>query len=848
MADYTAVSSKRVPYYQALYQLAHTAAESSASPHSPRQAHAGLDSPEDASAGPTTDKKISCMECRASKVKCSGGDHCSRCRRLGKECYYKSHKRGRKSDSSKIQKLEQTVESLSQALEHISKQPKEPLSRGQDSSLSEQQWTQTSHSRSGSQREPNRSGVQQRRHPSASWLPLNTNHTTAPTPDDPDEPDNLGLPTLSNPLKLLAHASDSARDRELDRSLSTIDPALSASQQSVGSTSATASDRPSTDDTVSTSRFGPARGKAFFSVGLFAPRPDNLPEFDPVQRRILSLTEAESLFAVYMQYINPPLTLLDEHLHTFAYVRSSSGFLLTAACWIAAKYRVEGSQIASELESHIRATLLPAILLDGYRSAEIAQAFIILAAYHPPTTTLAEDRSWSYVGYAIRIASELDMNSKIASKTTNSTHDELVRRLRNRERTWLNLYLFETSLSQHMGRRPTLASDPVVMGCAKWHLDRCAIAQDAAMVAVVQLRLLMTRNIELFENFVDVSSDNHGKISAMHVELFRKTSATDLDTWLATWINQSEVSATPDTAEHSHPPQRLQKAKLYYWYARLILDTMALKCSHLGLRALRPIYIDAYASAMAYLDLFVNTMVPNGLLWGHNSTVVTPAYCAIFALRVTGLVSSGKAGSEQAANLHIEIDAVYTFNMVDKVIKVFEEADSVTDHRQSAAGSYAPFLAAVLLKAKSAWSDKQSQAGVTGTGQKRQKRSHNSASTSSRATSPHVSSNVPTIPHDAPLPTPIEERDADAVQERMADDHFFHQMMQFQAGPSGVQAIPGQTPAMPPHAAAQHINGGVEWDFSTLDGFLGESLFSDMSFVSGGGDPLFVTTPLQNAS
>ncbi len=30
----------------------------------------------------------------------------------------------------------------------------------------------------------------------------------------PDEPENLGLPTLSNPLKLLAHASDSARDRE----------------------------------------------------------------------------------------------------------------------------------------------------------------------------------------------------------------------------------------------------------------------------------------------------------------------------------------------------------------------------------------------------------------------------------------------------------------------------------------------------------------------------------------------------------------------------------------------------------------------------------------------------------
>nr|CDI53508.1 oxysterol-binding protein [Melanopsichium pennsylvanicum 4] len=758
-----------------------------------------------------TEKKISCMECRLSKVKCSGGDLCIRCKRLGKTCYYKSHKRGRKSDSSKIQKLERTVETLSRTLEQFSRNkrasspanskslpnnvhiestpvvPSQPLSdqdlaSSPDASCKGVEAAQLSAPSSSSAMSPPSQSPRailgsayrdapsnKPRRPSelfdqpsasSSWQTHKNITSATPTSDDPDEPENLGLPTLSNPLKLLAHASDSARDR--DSGLETDFSSISTSRSKVAianstnfnqgnhrssskrATTHSADQRPSssggdpniraslfgvyagTTASNAVSRFGPGRGKAFFDVGLFNTKLDNLPHFDPINRGYLTLVEAESLYALYMQHINPMITLLDPYLHTFDHVRSCSALLLSSTCWIAAKYRVEASQIAAHLEMHIRSNLLPTILMEGFRNAEIPQALIILAAYHPQMNTLSEDKAWAYVGFAIRIASELDMNSRISVRPANRQDDEsLARRLRNRERTWLNLWLFETSMSQHMGRRPTLANDPVVMACAHWHLDKFALPADKAVVAVVQLRLTMLRNIELFENFVDASI-NHLPVerTTKQVELFRRICASDLDIWLATWTT-SEIF-WPNT--HLPPTlSRIHRLKLYYWYARLILDTIALKCSHLGLTVLGPIYKDAYACCMAYLGIFVATMVPNGLFWGHNSTVVTPVYCAIFALRIVGLISmSAGASSLQVKSqpmakkdkhekeLSIDIDAEYTFEMVEKVAKVCEEAGNATPHRRGAAGSYAVFLFTVLSKARVAWKSKTTKKEAQG--------------------------------------------------------------------------------------------------------------------------------------
>ncbi len=292
----------------------------------------------------------------------------------------------------------------------------------------------------------------------------------------------------------------------------------------------------------------------------------------------------------------------------------------------------------------------------------------------------------------------------------------------------------------------------------------------------------------------------------------------------------------------THP--RTNRLKLYYWYSRLALDAIALKFSHLGLEVLRPVYRDAYACCMAYLGLFVATMVPNGLFWGHNSAVVTPAYCAIFALKIVGLISisSGPTLTQNAdkakeEDLGIDIDAEYTFEMVEKLAKACEEAGNATPHRRAAAGSYAFFLFTVLAKAKSAWNaklarkDGDGEESAVAKGRKRDREGNDAggrqskfarngkASSRDREQQDRLDTNGnATSAEAAPVKvnSPAEDQigGADSSAEvgtlvaqpggvggtTDSDHHFLRQLMQFQAGPSGVQtAIVHDSHPQEPH-------------------------------------------------
>jgi hypothetical protein len=46
-------------------------------------------------------------------------------------------------------------------------------------------------------------------------------------------------------------------------------------------------------------------------------------------------------------------------------------------------------------------------LIDGHKSVELCQAYILLSSYDVPTRRLEDDRSWSYAGLAIRSAKTL---------------------------------------------------------------------------------------------------------------------------------------------------------------------------------------------------------------------------------------------------------------------------------------------------------------------------------------------------------------------------------------------------------------------------------------------------------
>ena len=85
--------------------------------------------------GKDANKKVSCQPCREAKVKCIPSSSaapsedapapCSRCVKLERECYYRTHKRGRKPGKIKLQQILRRLELLDRTLNEIRELNKE---------------------------------------------------------------------------------------------------------------------------------------------------------------------------------------------------------------------------------------------------------------------------------------------------------------------------------------------------------------------------------------------------------------------------------------------------------------------------------------------------------------------------------------------------------------------------------------------------------------------------------------------------------------------------------------------------------------------------------------------------
>jgi hypothetical protein len=316
---------------------------------------------------------------------------CQRCQRLERECIYKEHRRGRFSDSKKVQQLEETIQRL--------------LSELQEAKSPTQHATSSSSGASSSRHQDGST-------PATGIYSKRSNAQNPARMEQVPPKDDFDLPILSEPLELLAHASYQVRDDQQGAAESA--QFLPVSSRSRGLVTS-----------------GPARGKAFFSSGLCDIKSDH---FDPIDKGIVSQWQAHQLFNVFIKHLNESLRLLDPHLHTFEYVRHNSSMLLTSIMWLASLFDPSTGPLGVLLDKHLKDTIFPAIHMGTYRSVEICQAFLLLAYYHPPTQTLSDDKSWQYIGQAARIASELGMNRQSKLSPQRKKDEPFMRRVRNRDR------------------------------------------------------------------------------------------------------------------------------------------------------------------------------------------------------------------------------------------------------------------------------------------------------------------------------------------------------------------------------------------------------------------------------
>ncbi|CAE6513308.1 unnamed protein product [Rhizoctonia solani] len=221
--------------------------------------------------------------------------------------------------------------------------------------------------------------------------------------------------------------------------------------------------------------------------------------------------ECVELFERFMSLWNISVSVLDPGLHTSAkVVLWRCPFLFTVVLAIAARdHKPEHYPI---LMQEAR-SMAGKALTTWWKSIEIVQAFILLATFPPPSRRWDEDRTWLYLGYATRMAGDLQLNRPVEHPFPSEMAE---REYLNRIRTWLICHNLDVSAAAKLGKQTSMQEDPVILGSRTWwKSSKYNMKFDIHLCAFTQICIIFRKYFTLlgadsnsiygFNNHVDVS-------------------------------------------------------------------------------------------------------------------------------------------------------------------------------------------------------------------------------------------------------------------------------------------------------------------------------------------------------
>ncbi|KAI1620125.1 hypothetical protein EDD37DRAFT_674996 [Exophiala viscosa] len=330
----------------------------------------------------------------------------------------------------------------------------------------------------------------------------------------------------------------------------------------------------------------------------------DLPEDDPISKGIVSFHIATSLFENFMKSFNPFICVLDPALYTFRHVRERSSFLLTVM--LAASSKVYNPALHPEIHKYSE-QLLNGAFAQGAKSPEVIQAILLSTYWKQPEDT----RSWSLIGYTIRLCMELGWHKfKPNSDADDSAASELVvRQRRNVERTWMSL---------QTGKPWMIERSDFLESVNTWYKHPMATSNDATLAALVTLRLATADIIDIFCPLRPAPCTTH----AYRLDSLLKTLTPQIEAWKKHWTSiSSPIGAS-------------------------LVDTEA--------------FWITYTSAIEMLQLVSHHSVSPLLSFAHDSVHVMTAYSAAFLIKL--LLSVNKSIRQE-----FETAALETINTVARV-------------------------------------------------------------------------------------------------------------------------------------------------------------------------------------
>jgi hypothetical protein len=354
---------------------------------------------------------------------------------------------------------------------------------------------------------------------------------------------------------------------------------------------------------------------------------------DPVSAGLLDEEQAQLLFDVIFLRLNPFINLFDPSLHTVTYVRNKSAFLFTVLLMAGCKFfKPELFKQCQKLANEFAVKAFE----EGWKSVEVVQAFACLTYWKDPD----DNRTWTFVGYACRMAVELRLNRYVTHQPHNESEFQLLER-RNRERTYLVLYVHDRSLATQTGRNWMLPEDDFIRHADRWH-ERPGSAtrpEDVIVAAFVQLRHIAAETTEVYKNHH--TDDFSCRSADINYEVVLRNCNNQLTGWNETW-NREMQRAGGDNFHFSF-------LSIFRLYVRLFTNSFGIQETSTRTPSVQALSI-CYSSAVDALKIVSKDFSSMGVLrYGQETITMMSAYASVFLLKLLRNTTTLKLLHEGAA-------------------------------------------------------------------------------------------------------------------------------------------------------------------------------------------------------
>jgi len=259
---------------------------------------------------------------------------------------------------------------------------------------------------------------------------------------------------------------------------------------------------------------------------------------------------------------------------------------------------------------------------------------------------------------------ELGLNRYVSPPPPNETELQL-RERRNRERTYLVLFVHDRSLSMQTGRQWMLPEDDLVRHSANWHEEGGSPfrPEDVIVAAFVQLRRIAAETTDVFYLHKGIPGTAHTDVNK---EVLLRNCNGKLTQWMDTW--QQEMRRANGESFH------MSFLSFFRLHVRLFLNSFGIQAAMSPSSRTTPsvqALSACYTSAKENLHIVSHDFASMSMLrYGQDSITVMTAYSAVFLLK---LLRSSKTLAELHEGATGEIHAI-----ISKTADAYEEASHLS--------------------------------------------------------------------------------------------------------------------------------------------------------------------------